>query len=355
MKDGYGLFSPACFFGCQLQLPLYRTGCLIRAHVWRTEQTMTGRVVLAALLLPILFIASLAVTPESDAAPAQTASTFTLPANGIINKPGTYTGTRTCPTSNRWAACVQITADNVTLTDVTINGGGVGVYFHARQNVTLRNVRFSGYSGGPIWMTGAVRNILIEGNSWMNTANVVGGFIAGRGSEGANPCPTVGRYVTIRNNVGDQGSRGWFGIELKCFEDVTIEGNSLKGGEVLISLPDSNRVTVRSNTLDLRGRAYWGIEVAKAHDVKVLGNTFIGDEPNPYDAVAPFEQAISLNSGSVRTVATGNRANNLHLFFAGPNYSTVTDNCLQNVKHVHWYGNPSTSTIARNTATDGPC
>jgi len=316
---------------------------------------MRGRVVLSALLLlSILFIGRI-VTTESEAVFAQTSGTMNLPANGVINKAGTYTGTRTCPTSNRWAACVQILVSNVTLSNVTINGGGVGVHFHARQNVTLRNVRFSGYSGGPIWMTGAVRNILIEGNTWTNTANVAGGFISGRGSEATNPCPTVGRYVTIRNNVGNQGSRGWFGIELKCFEDVTIEGNSLKGGVALISLPDNNRVTVRNNTLDLRGSASYGVEVAKAHDVKVLNNTFIGDEPNPFDAVAPYEQAISLNSGSLRTVATGNRANNLHLFFAGPNYSTITDNCLQNVKHVHWYGTPSTSTISRNTATDGPC
>ena len=314
---------------------------------------MRGRVVLAALLLSFLLIGSITVTPQADAAPVPGA--LNLPANGIINQPGTYTGTRTCPTNNRWAPCVQIHVDNVTLTDVTLNGGGVGVQFHARQNITLRNVRFSGYSGGPIFMTGAVRNILIEGNTWTNTANVAGGFIGGRGSEGSNPCPTVGRYVTIRNNVGNQGTRGWFGIELKCFEDVTIEGNSLKGGVALISLPDNNRVTIRNNTLDLRGSAQFGVEVPKAHDVKVLGNTFIGDEPNPYDSVAPYEQAISLNSGSLRAVATGNRANNLHLFFAGPLYSTITDNCLQNVKHVHWYGTPSTSTISRNTATDGPC
>jgi hypothetical protein len=193
-------------------------------------------------------------------------------------------------------------------------------------------------------MWGPVRNVLIEGNVFKNTLNVQSGFVGGRGNEGANPCPEVGRYVTIRENVGDQNTKGWFGIELKCFEDVLIERNSLKGGHALISLPDSNRITIRDNNLDLRGTAYWGVEVAKANDVRMENNTVQGDGTHT-------DAAFAANNGSVRSIVYRNVVINLNTLFAGPIEADVRWNCLRNVAFVTQFGTPETSTISDNNAT----
>jgi hypothetical protein len=149
--------------------------------------------------------------------------------------------------------------------------------------------------------------------------------------------------VTIRNNVGDQGSGdvGWFGIELKCFEDVLIEGNRLRGGTALISLPDSNRVTIRSNTLDLTGSPHWGVEVPKAHNVTIEYNTVFGDGPQT-------DTAFSANSGSLNMIVRFNNVRNVKTLVDGPLSAVVTDNCIVSVTNVTQYGVPETSTIERN-------
>jgi hypothetical protein len=281
-----------------------------------------------------------------------TATPNVIPSSGIISAPGTYSGTRTCPTSVE--VCLSIAADNVTLRDSTIIGGNKGIQIVNQTDITIRNVTQHGWSGGPIQLFGdRTSRILIENNTWTNTLNVVGGFVGGRGNEGSNPCPTTADFLTIRGNTGDQGTNGWFGIELKCFNDVVIEGNDLRGGQWLVSLPDNNRVQIRDNTFRMHGN---GIEVPKAHDVTIENNVFFGREPVPFDSVSPFQHAISLNSDSLRTIARFNLVWDTHLFFAGPNWSTVTDNCLQNVKHEWWYGPtawpnvPPGSTFARNGA-----
>jgi hypothetical protein len=155
----------------------------------------------------------------------------------------------------------------------------------------------------------------------------------------------------IRNNYGDQGPGsedgegvGWFGIELKCFEDVLIEGNVLRGGHALISLPDSNRVTVRGNTLDLRGYTFWGVEIAKAHDVVVEGNLIFGDGEGSGD------QAVSTNSGSQRAVVRGNEVSAVRTLFVGGHNAVVTDNCLSGVRFVIEHDTED-NTLERN----GPC
>jgi hypothetical protein len=144
--------------------------------------------------------------------------------------------------------------------------------------------------------------------------------------------------------VGDQNTNGWFGIELKCFEDVLIERNTLKGGQALISLPDSNRVTIRDNNLDLRGTAYWGVEVPKAHDVRMENNTVRGDGSHT-------DAAFSASSGSVRAIVLRNVILDLNTLFEGPIQADVRWNCLTNVAFVTRFGSPETSTISSN----GPC
>jgi hypothetical protein len=262
-----------------------------------------------------------------------------------INKAITIIGpTVSFPTANSWGDGIWLGANNITLDRWTFLSAGLPIGFASVQNIQILNSRFEGYSGGPIGMWGEVRNVLIEGNTMKNTRNAQTGFVGGRGNEGTNPCPQVGRYVTIRNNVGDQNTNGWFGIELKCFEDVLIERNSLKGGQALISLPDSNRVTIRDNNLDLRGTAYWGVEVPKAHDIRMENNTVRGDGSHT-------DAAFSASSGSVRATVLRNIVIDLNTLFEGPVQADVRWNCLTNVAHVTLYGEPATSTISNN----GPC
>ena len=166
-----------------------------------------------------------------------------------INKAITVIGpTISFPINNPWGDGLWLGASDITIDQWTFESAGTALAFAGVSNIQVKSNVFRGYSGNPIFMWGAVNNILIEDNTITNTRNIQSDIIGGRGSEGSNPCPIIGRNVTIRNNVADQGSNGWFGIELKCFEDVVIEGNILKGGAVLISLPDSNHVTIRDNT-----------------------------------------------------------------------------------------------------------
>ena len=281
------------------------------------------------------------------------------PAGGILNLTGcTYTSnainlnkaitiigpTVSFPTANPWRDGMWLEAHNIILDRWTFLSAGLPVGFASLQNIQILNSRFEGYTGGPIGMWGEVRHILIEGNTMKNTRNAQTGFVGGRGNEGINPCPQVGRYVTIRNNIGDQNTNGWFGIELKCFEDVLIERNTLKGGHALISLPDSNRVTIRDNNLDLRGTAYWGVEVPKANDVRMENNTVQGDGSHT-------DAAFSASSGSVRAIIYRNVVINLNTLFEGPIQADVRWNCLTNVAVITRYGSPETSTISNN----GPC
>ncbi len=247
----------------------------------------------------------------------------------------------------------DVRADNVTIDGWTFSGGGLVIALNANSNVSILGNTFRDQVGSSIAMWGGVNGVLIEGNDIVNTRTTQGDVLFGRGSEGSNPCPTVGRNVTIRNNYGDQGpgnsnpsqSVGWFGIELKCFEDVLIEGNTLRGGHVLISLPDSNRVAIRSNLLDTSGFAFYAVEIPKANDVTVEYNTVTGDGPTSN------ETAFSANSGSQRMTIRYNTVENVGTLVDDPRFSVIIDNCLVNVPTIYEFGQAGTNTIERN----GPC
>jgi nitrous oxidase accessory protein NosD len=274
-------------------------------------------------------------------------STCTFEGTAKVDKALTLIGgTLTSPSENRLAITLQILADDVTIEGWTFTGGGNVISIFGRSNVRLSNNSFRDHTASPIMMWGGVRNIEISGNSIVHTKTLRASLIGGRGSEGSNPCPVTGRNVTIRNNYGDQGSggergTGWFGIELKCFEDVLIEGNTLKGGRALVSLPDSNRVTVRNNTLDLTGSAHWGVEIPKAHNVTIEHNTVFGDGPQT-------DTAFSANSGSVSMTIRYNKVSDVRTLVDDPLNSVVTDNCIINVKNISEYGNPESSQMERN-------
>lgn len=263
-------------------------------------------------------------------------------------------------TTNTFSWSVGINASNVTLDGWKIRQGGIGMAFSGSwTNITIKNSDFRDYSGGPIFMWGPVRNVLIEGNTITNTKNIQSGFVGGRGNEGANPCPAVAKDIIIRNNTGDQNTNGWFGIELKCFEDVVIEGNNLRGGKALISLPDSNRVLIRGNTLYVtRNNAYWGVEIAKAHNITVENNTFIGDSANCFflangqPSVGCWGSAVSQNSGSLLAVMRNNMVTNIYNAFQGSQAGyVITGNCLSGVLRVTELGTTVGATILNN----GPC
>jgi hypothetical protein len=252
-------------------------------------------------------------------------------------------GTLISPSSNRQAISLSIEADNVTIDGWSFRGGGNVISVVGRSNVRILNSSFRDHTAGAIALWSAVQGIEIAGNDIVNTVTHKTGIVGGRASEGANPCPVVGRNVTIRNNSADQGEGdvGWFGIELKCFEDVLIEGNKLRGGTVLISLPDSNRVTIRNNTLDLSGSPYYAVEIPKAHNVTIEHNSVSGDGPSK-------DTAFSANSGSQNLVVRFNVVRNVRTLVDGPLLAVVTDNCIIGVTLVTEFGEPEASVIERN-------
>jgi nitrous oxidase accessory protein NosD len=269
-----------------------------------------------------------------------------------IDKPLTlHGGTLSSPSDDLHAISMAVTSDNVTIAGWSFEGGGAVIQIVGHSNVQIRNNRFRDHIGGAIGMFGSVSNVTIAGNDIVNTRTRQAGFVGGRASE-SNSCSSKGRNIVISGNAGDQGrgssnpsqSVGWFGIELRCFEDVVIEGNSLRGGHVLISLPNSNRVTVRNNYLDITGFAYWAVEVANAHDVVIEGNTVVGDGPEGGD------HAFSTNSGSRRTVVRFNNVSDVRTLFDGGHDAMVTDNCLTNVQFEVEFGS-SSNQVERN----GPC
>ena len=353
----------------------------------------TGRLLAAPLLLVLILamviacsrdgtadvadvapVASQTVTPTDELAPARNPCGTTLQAvidaatpgavidlagcsydqAAIVTKPLTLIGgTLTTQTSNPWEVSLLIDSDGVTVEGWAFIGGGVSLSIIDRSDIQVRGNTFRDHIGTPIAIFGPVSNVLFEGNDIVNTRTRKSSALIGRGAEEANPCSRVGRNVTIRDNFVDQGpgsydesvTVGWFGIELKCFEDVLIEGNHLKGGHTLISLPDSNRVQVRNNVLDLRGFAYWGVEIPQAHDIVIEANTVAGDGPQGNDA------AFSANSGSQRMTIRFNTVSSVRALVDSPVNSIVTDNCLVDVLLVWEYADPGSGRVERN----GPC
>jgi hypothetical protein len=234
-------------------------------------------------------------------------------------------------TDDQWSAGIEVRANDVTVERMRFVKGGQGVAVFGHDRTTVRRNDFRGLVGSAVFLWGEGRGAdgtVVERNTIVQTAGFHVSPIAGRGAEDGNPCSVVNRGTIIRNNVVDQGSTdvGWFGIEFKCHEDGVIEGNDVRGGEVLISLPDNNRMLIRNNVLHVVGTAYWGVEIAKAHDITVTRNRFIGSSSSVHYAVAE-------NSDSQRVSVTWNHVSMMKAVAIG-NGLTVTDNCVVNVSTV---------------------
>ena len=250
-------------------------------------------------------------------------------------------------TGDQWSAGVQVRADDVTVERMHFVSGGQGVAIFGRDRTTVRSSDFRGLSGSALAIWGDGRgadDTLFVGNTIVQTAGYHVSPIIGRGSEDSNPCSVANHGTIIRNNTMDQGNGdvGWFGMELQCHEDGLIEGNDLRGGQVLISLTNNNRMMVRNNVLHVVGSAFWGVEIAKANDVTVTHNRFIGSNPTVHHAVAE-------NSGSQRAIVTWNYVTTMKAVAAG-NGLTVTDNCVVNVSTVVVLAGDNVKQ-ARNTPT----
>lgn len=254
------------------------------------------------------------------------------------------------PTSDRWAPSVSISADDATVQAVDFRNGGVGINVNGRDRAKILSNTFVGLSGSAIsiWGNGVgADSTLIQGNTIVQSITYQVSPITSRGNESGSHGGVQNSGTIIRSNRIDQGqgSVGWFGIELKQSAGAVIESNSIKGGSVLLSLPETDRAVVRHNTFDLRGSPYWGVEVANAYDVTVDANTFVGSGSTGGD------HAISLNSGSLRTLARGNRVSNVRTFFdVSGDWHVVTDNCFSDVANEYEYRSSGGSniTFARN-------
>jgi parallel beta-helix repeat protein len=256
------------------------------------------------------------------------------------------------PAANRWAASVAVWGNDVTVQGVTFRGGGVGVGVYGRDRTSIVSNDFAGHVGSAvsIWSEGlGADDTLISGNKIVQTATFQVSPITSRGNEGSLHGGIQNARTVIRNNTINQGSGdiGWFGIELKQSKGTLIEGNTLSGGYVLVSLPESDATTIRNNTFDMRGTPHWGVEVANAYDAIVENNTFIGGGTTAGD------HAVSLNTGSLRTTARYNTVRDLRTFFdVSGNWHTVTDNCFTSVANEYEYRSSGGAniTFARNGA-----
>ena len=276
----------------------------------------------------------------------------TIAGPGSIGKPLTLrNGTITGSTGSRWASLISINADWVTVSDIAFVGGGQVVSVFGRSHVTIARNVFTRQIGSAVELWGEGRGssyVTVDANRITQTATSGVSPISGDAVDSA-PCTVYNDHDAFTNNVIDQGagSLGWFGIELKCHSNTVISGNTLTGGQTLVSLPDALTATVSHNTFNLTGSAHWGVEVAHATNVSVTGNTFYGDGPGGND------HAVSLNSGSYNTAVTSNTARDIRtLVDLGGDQTTIADNCMTNVLYVTEYNSDGTNTT---TARNGAC
>lgn len=261
-------------------------------------------------------------------------------------------GTVELPPDDPWAEGVTVDADRATVQGVTFRGGGLVVSVKGRDGTRILDNRFSGQSGTAIFIWGQGRgadDTLIQGNTIVQTATSKSSPISSRAADHVDE-GVVNRRITVRSNTIDQGnaSTGWFGVELKLSPDAVIVDNDIRGGRVLVSLPDSDGAIVSGNQLDLRGSPTWGVEIASSNDVTVTDNTVTGDGSTSKDT------AVSMNSGSLRAVIDANTATDLGtLVNLAGNDHLISNNCLVAVGRITAYRSSAGSAV--RIIGNGPC
>lgn len=223
----------------------------------------------------------------------------------IIAAPGiTIEGGRVeVATDDPWEPSIVIAADDAVVERVTFVTGGLGISIKGVDGARIVANTFSGLIGTAIFVWGDGRGadgVTIEQNSITQDQARRASPVSSRGSDDGSVMNT---NLIVRENMIDQGTAetGWFGIELKATPGAVVEANEVRGGSVLISLPDSDGIVVRGNLLDMRGSPHWGVEIASSDGVQVVDNEFQG---RGRDA---GQTAVSMNSGSRGALIQGNR------------------------------------------------
>jgi hypothetical protein len=243
-------------------------------------------------------------------------------------------GQSVLPSGNRWIASVEIRADDVTVQSVLFDGGGAGVGVYGKDRAQIRYNTFKKLSGSAvsIWSEGVgADDTVIYHNRISQTITSKVSPITSRGNESAGHGGVQNVHTVIYKNTIDQGAGdiGWFGIELKQSKKAVVQSNYIKGGTVLLSLPETDNALIRYNTFDLRGSPHWAIEVGNAYDAVILKNKFIGDGPTGKD------YAVILNTNPLRTIVRYNYATDIRTLFAiAGDGHRVLDNCLLRVLNI---------------------
>ena len=258
------------------------------------------------------------------------------------------------PADDPFAESITVDGDRTTIEGVTFHGGGLVISIKGRDGTQVLDNSFSGQSGTSVFVWGEGRgadDTLIEGNTIDQSAGHDASPIASRAAENESE-GIFNRRIIVRGNRIDQGDEttGHFGIELKLSPDAIITDNDIRGGEALISLPDSDGAIVSGNRLDLTGSAYWGVEIANSDDVTVEDNTIVGDGQNSHDT------AVSMNSGSLRALISANSVRALStLVDLTGDHHRIIDNCVVDVKDLtgHRWSAGLDVDIERNGACGG--
>ena len=273
-----------------------------------------------------------------------------------INRPMTIIGpTISRPASGAWQHYIAwVASDDVSLIGWNVTGGSMGIAVSGRDRVRVADSRFRNLYGSALIVWGDGRgsdDVVLERNDIVQSLGYHVSPIMSRGSENACDGGIYNRRLVVRGNSMDQGKTptGWFGIELKCTPDALIEGNELRNGEVLVSLPESPRAIIRNNTFHTGNGVYWSIEIPNADDVQVYGNT-----ARNANSSGNYGSLATIITGSDRAIVRNNTVDRLYWLvqWSGAD-NAVTDNCgtWQTPRQDHYGGTLTGHTWERN----GPC
>jgi len=230
-----------------------------------------------------------------------------------------------------WADSVVILADDARIEGVTFRGGGLGVSVRGHDRTAIVGNDFADLAGTSIAVWGDGRgadDVIVENNRIVQTRTRQASPIISRGTEQLED-GVRNTGLVVRGNDIDQGDGeiGWYGIELKASPGALIEANDVRGGSVLVSVPDSDDVTVRGNRLDLRGSPYWAVELPNSHRSTVIDNVIVGDGLDGRDT------AFSMNSGSQHATIRQNVVEAVRtLVDLSGDHHLVSDNCVTDVR-----------------------
>jgi hypothetical protein len=277
--------------------------------------------------------------PAAEASAAATApplagSVLPIPASGKITEPGVYSGT----VSSASGDCVEVRADDVTITDSKIGPcNGRGVYVHDVENFQLLDSTVDNNRGGPCCeryttvLARSASNLTIRGNQLMRGESLIelvsvrGAIVEGNtGSDPKGPFPrgqflqtqgSTSNVIIVGNVYTCRPSNGCVqedAINLFRGSNITVQGNHLDSGGGLGRSSGCGIITegiatavIRNNTLRnqyfgsaANPRGGCGIGIASGTNILVEGNEVSG-----YGNVAYYVADFSSWSGGCSGVS----------------------------------------------------